>query len=302
LRSEGARLVEALAEAIEISKTGGCRLHVSHLKTSGRDNWGKLDKALELIAKAQSEGLCVSADRYPYIYSKTNLSVVLPPPFSDMDDASIETALRDEAAFTSLEHGLRSSTRDWNMVLLASSKASFAKELCGLSMADAAAKLSLSVSQLVAKLMREDATGAEAAFGGMSQFNLERILALPWLACGSDESARPLDFSIGRSHPRGFGSFPRFLNMVAGRFGMPEAVRRATSLPAELFKLQGRGAIAKGFHADLTLFDERKLKDEASFNSPHKPASGIEAVYVAGRLSFSPANGSCGRAGAALRI
>jgi N-acyl-D-amino-acid deacylase len=300
LRSEGARLLEALEEAVDISRTAACRLHVSHFKTSGRDNWHKLDKAIDLL---QGSGLEITADRYPYIHSKTSLSIALPQPFSEMDDVSLRELLRrDGASLHSLEEGLLASSRDWTTVILASTGAGLAKGFCGQDISSIASALSCSPAQLVARLMLEDAPGTEAAFGGMSEDNLERLLSLPWLCCGSDESARPRDFSIGRSHPRGFGSFPRFINMLASKSGMAEALRRVTSLPASIFGLKGRGLVAKGFHADLVLFDERKLKDAATFIEPHALASGIEAVFVSGQLSYTPSGLSTGRSGRLLHI
>ena len=302
LRSEGTRLLEAIEEAVSISKSGKCRLHISHLKTSGRTNWGKLDSALSLIAKAQAEGLEITADRYPYVHSKTSLSIALPPPFCDMADVAISKALRDDSAFEALETGLLASSRDWSIVILASTNAFFAQPLCGMSIAEISSLLHCSPACLVARLMRDDAAGTEGAFGGMSQGNLELILSQPWLCCGSDESARPKDYSIGRSHPRGFGSLPRFLNMLAPESGMAEAIRRVTSLPASIFGLKGRGIIATGAVADLTLFDESNLGDYASFAEPHAVSSGIEAVFVSGVLSYTASQGSIGRAGHLLRL
>ncbi len=302
LRSEGACLLEALEEAVAISNAGGCRLHISHLKTSGKDNWGKLDAALETVAKFKREGMSISADRYPYIYSKTSLSVALPAPFSDLDDVALAEFLREDSEYAALETALLSSTRDWSLVILASTNAAFVKAFCGLSVSEISAKLSMTPARLVARLMREDAAGTEGAFGGMCQANQDRILSLPWLCCGSDESARPQSYALGRSHPRGFGSFPRFLKAVAATQGMAEAIRRSTSLPAAIFGLKGRGRIVPGCVADLTLFNESKLKDEATFAEPHKASSGIEAVFVAGVLSFTPSGGSVGRAGHLLRL
>ncbi len=302
LRSEGARLLEAIDEAVQVSFAGSKRLHVSHFKTAGRENWAKLDAAIEALDSARAAGLEVTADRYPYIYSKTNLSVVLPAPYSDMDDASISKALCDFKALEALAASLDDSGRDWQMVLLASTSSEFARPFCGLSIADISARLDISPGHVCAIMMRDDASGTDAAFGGMSQFNLQRILALPWVACGSDESARPASYSIGRSHPRGFGSFPRFLNNIAGSLGMAEALRRATSLPASIFRIPKRGLIAPGNFADLVLFDERRLKDEASFAHPHRVASGIVRVWVSGVLSWDSGASSGPRAGSFLRL
>ena len=134
-----------------------------------------------------------------------------------------------------------------------------------------------------------------AAFGGMSPDNLRRILSEPWVCCGTDENARPPDESLGRGHPRAFGSFPIFLKTVAELCGLPEAVRRVTSFPASLFGLKRRGLIRPGYFADLTVFDPAKLGCKADFARPHVQADGIVRVYVNGE----PADGA-NRAGRSL--
>ena len=118
----------------------------------------------------------------------------------------------------------------------------------------------------------------------MSPANLRRILALPYCCCGSDESARPADESIGRSHPRGFGSMPRFFRMMlADGFAMEEAVYRMTGLPAAIFQLADRGELAVGKRADLVLLDTGAFDSSATFAAPHLAATGVAGVWIGGR-------------------
>ena len=127
----------------------------------------------------------------------------------------------------------------------------------------------------------------------MSPENLKRILEQEWVCCGTDETARPQDGSLGLSHPRGFGSFPRFIRLLREQ-GMPmeKIIRKLTALPAEIFRLRGRGLIQAGGFADLTVFREKELNSEADFRSPHAAASGIVQVYVNGTAAF---DGNCGK-------
>ena len=283
LRSEGARLIESLEEAVAFASAGSGRLHVSHFKTAGEANLGKLDAALDLLKKARERGLRVTADRYPYTYSQTSLSVILPPRYDSMRDREIQEKLSgDPAECARLIDELADSCRVKRAILTAVSKAEFLP-FCGLTLEECAARAGMpSAAAFAVTVLREDGARAMAAFGGMSPDNLKRILAEPWVCCGTDENARPRDESLGRGHPRSFGSFPLFLKMTAELCGLPEAVRRVTSFPASLFRLKDRGVIRPGYFADLTVFDPAKLDCKADFAHPHTPAEGIVRVYVNG--------------------
>ena len=287
LRSEGDQLTEALEEAVFLAENGSRKLQVSHLKTALPRNWHKLDRALELIRSARSRGIRLTADRFPYIRSQTSLSVILPQPYDAMDDISIRRTLSEnpgEQEKTARE--LAKSGRDWNSIILTASSCREYACLSGKTIAEAAEQLGMQPEDFCVALMAKDAPGTMAAFAGMSENNLKRILAEEWVCCGTDESARPFDESIGRSHPRGFGSFPEFMKRVAADSGMSEAVRRVTSLPASVFSLKNRGIVRVGAFADLVLFDEADFHANADFKEPHKPASGIRMVWVNGTLSY----------------
>ena len=283
LRSEGARLLESLDEAMAFASAGGGRLHVSHFKTAGEANWGKLDAALAKLEQGRRGGLTVTADRYPYTYSQTSLSVILPPRYDSMRDREIQAALSsDSGECLRLVGELADSLRVKRAVLTAVSKSEYLP-YCGMTLEDAASRARMaSAAEFAVAVLRDDGARAMAAFGGMSPDNLKRILSEPWVCCGTDENARPLDESLGRGHPRAFGSFPIFLKMTAELCGLPEAVRRVTSFPASLFGLKRRGLIRPGYFADLTVFDPAELGCRADFAHPHVPADGIIRVYVNG--------------------
>ena len=304
LRSEGDQLTEALEEAVFLAKNGSRKLQVSHLKTALPRNWDKLDRVLELIRNAQSCGIRLTADRYPYIRSQTSLSVILPPPYDAMDDISIRRTLcENPAEQQKTARELAKSGRDWDSILLTASNCMEYAYLSGKTIAEASKQLGMQPEDFCVDLMAKDAPGTMAAFAGMSENNLKRILAEEWVCCGTDESARPFDESIGRSHPRGFGSFPEFMKRVAAESGMSEAVRRVTSLPASVFSLKNRGIVREGAFADLVLFDEADFHANADFTEPHKPASGIRMVWVNGTLSCGCCLDRTGkRSGTFLRI
>ena len=288
LRNEGDRLEEAVQEAISLAERSGAALQISHLKTALSRNWHKLDAVLGMIQAARQRGVSVHADRYPYTFSQTSLSIVLDQPYDKMTDRAIREVLRnDPAAYECALQQLKTSGRDWNRVILSRSQASAAAGLTGLSMSDAAARTGKTPAELVMEILREDAPGSLGAFGGMSDDNLKRILKQDWVCCGTDETARPADDSLGLSHPRGFGSFPTFIRILrAEGVPMTQIIRKLTSLPAGIFKLPDRGVIRPGKNADLVVFQEDELDSQADFRSPHTPASGIRQVYVNGTAAY----------------
>jgi len=284
LRSEGDRLEEAVREAVSLAERSGAALQISHLKTALPRNWHKLESVLSMIQAARQRGVSIHADRYPYTFSQTSLSIVLDRPYDKMTDRAIREVLQnDPSAYDQALRQLKDSGRDWNRVILSRSGASAASGLIGLTAAEAAKRAGKTPPELVMEILREDAPGSLAAFGGMSEDNLKQILKLEWVCCGTDETARPADESLGRSHPRGFGSFPVFIRMLGNEgLSMEQIIRKITSLPAGIFRLTDRGLIRPGKNADLVVFQEEELDSQADFHSPHRPAKGIRSVYVNG--------------------
>ena len=304
LRSEGDRLEEALQEAVTLAEQTGITLQVSHLKTALPRNWHKLDAVLQIISEARGRGVDLHADRYPYTTSQTSLSIVLPAPFDTMTDAAIRHRLQtDPAARTLALEQLAASGRDWTRVILSQTGAKTGEGLVGMNLAEAADRAGKSPAELTVELLAEDSPGTLGAFSGMSEDNLKRILAQEWVCCGTDETARPADYTLGRSHPRGFGSFPRFIRRLREQqVPMAEIVRRLTSLPARIFRLAGRGMVRPGMSADLVVFDEEGLASAADFRQPHAPADGIRQVFVNGIPAYDgPAKKVTARAGRVLR-
>ena len=286
LRSEGDELLESLAETLECARAAGVgKVQISHLKTAGESNWSKLSTALRLIEDARAAGIAVTVDRYPYVESMTQLSVILPPPWDDLDDVEIQKKLRSPEARERLAAELRRSRRPeyWNRVRLASCAAPKWKDKCGLPVA----AIGDDPCRTVTEILADGAASACGAFRGMCEENLSRILDLDYCMPGSDGNALPADGTFGFSHPRAFGAVAKFIRIRLDASGsVGDAVRRATSLPAEVFGLADRGALAPGYAADLVLFDPDAIDSDADFASPCRPASGIAMTVTAGRTVF----------------
>ena len=302
LRSEGDFLIESVQEAVRIAAAGDNRLQISHLKTALPGNWHKIDRLFQMIRTARKNGCRIHADRYPYVHAQTSLSVILPPPWESMSDAAILNDLRDDLEKQrKLLEKLKKDPPAWERIILCSTAYPEAADHAGSPYLEICTRLKTSPEELCVKLMAADAPGTMAAFGGLSEQNMMRILLDRDVCCGSDDTARPADFSLGKSHPRGFGSFPKFFRIVSETLGTEEAVRKMTSLPAEICNLKDRGILKRGCAADLVLLDPAKFRDRADFRSPHTLADGVEMVFVNGTLSFFDGK-VVGHAGCALRI
>ena len=332
MRSEGNNLLEAMDELLGIAKKAKCgKVHISHLKTAGKANWHKLDDAFLRISQAGESGLELTADRYPYIESMTQLSAYMPSPYSDMDDIALMEHLQDSANFAKfiaiLDRNL--SNDDWERRRLVSTTAKldnlgsvpyfdseyrvrkpdnlgsvpyFDSEyrvrspgpdpkllgFAGRNFIELAEMFGMPPSVICAELLKHDAPGTMASSKGMSAENMMHVLKQPYVCCCTDESARPEDFSLGRSHPRGFGSFPEFFRLMQPLLGAGETIRKMTSLPAEIFGLEQRGRVVPGYYADFVLFNPEKMCHPvkvADFANPHTVAEGIEKVWVNGVLT-----------------
>ena len=287
LRSEGKTLIESVNETFAAAQKAALkRVHISHLKVAGRANWHKIDELINTIEAFRKNGFEVSADRYPYTESMTQLSIILPEPYDDMDDVTLENTLRDAEGFKTIYEALKKLPAErWQTVRLVSAKCY--EKFCGQSFDSIAESLNGDPALICAEILHADAAGALAAFQGMSEDNMLRIMNKDFVACGTDEGSRPLNYSIGRSHPRGFGSMSRFCNILR-KNGMPleKVIQRMTSLPAQIFRLSGKGLIKENFMADMVLFEPDKFKDHATFAEPHQICSGIRKVWRRGEIIF----------------
>ena len=286
LRSEGTNLLESLAETLECAgKAGVKKVLISHFKTAGRNNWSKLSDAIRLIEYARDSGIEVTVDRYPYLESMTQLSMILPPPWDDLGDAELQKRLHDRRGFARMESVLRRSRPPeyWADIRLAATAVPRYAGQCGKRFSE----LNEDPVRAAMELLADGAVSSCAAFGIMNENNLKKILALDYCMPGSDASALPLNGSTGCTHPRAFGAIARFMRLRLDDSGsIGDAVRRATSLPAGFFSLHDRGVITPGRAADLVIFDPDSIDSSADFRSPCKNPSGIMMTVMGGDIVF----------------
>jgi N-acyl-D-amino-acid deacylase len=295
MRSEGDQLLESLDDVVRLARETGVRAQISHLKTSGRDNWHKVEAALARINAARGEGLHVHADRYPYTAAGTDLDVVLPDWASAGGRDAILSCLRHAETRRRVEDALNEEGRDWSEVMVGGGWSDEVRRFSGRTVAEAAQALGLTPGATACRFIDLDETRTGAFFFGMCEENLRRIYGEPWVMAGSDASVRAPWGPLGKDHPhpRAYGTMPRFLRVMQGyasgleRIGsLEEAVRRMTGLPAAAFGIRGRGVLRVGAFADLAVFDEAAFCDQATYAKPHQFSVGMRQVVVNGAVSY----------------
>jgi N-acyl-D-amino-acid deacylase len=298
MRSEGARLLEAIDEAIAIGERSGAPVLIHHLKASGKANWGKMEAAVERIREARDRGLDVMADVYPYVASSTGLDQVLPDWVTAGGSDSTLARLQDLALRDSLEAELsgHTSTGDWTLGTSAGGPSGIQisdvvnpefERYEGMRLDAIAAERGQSAAAAAIDLLVADSLRTSAIYFSMSEDDLMLALRQPWVMIGGDAGTRALDgpLSTDQPHPRAFGTFPRVLcrySRERGLFPLEEAVRKMTSLPAGRTGLAERGRLAPGLFADLAIFDPGTVCDRATFEEPKRLAVGVEHVVVNG--------------------
>jgi N-acyl-D-amino-acid deacylase len=290
MRSEGAMLLEAIREVITIGKGSGVRVHVSHIKTAGMQNWHKADRAISMIMDARNDGLQITCDRYPYTASSTDLDSLLPPwAFEGGNEQELQRLIHEDTR-ARLRKELLDQTQGsgyWERVIVSSVASERNQWMEGKTIAQISSNINSDEIETVFNILVQERLRAGAIFMSMNEDNLRKFLSLPFCAIGSDSSARSFNgpTRLGRPHPRTFGTFPRFLGAYvrdAALMPMTEAVRRTTSLPAEIFGLKGRGRLKEGMFADITVFDSARISDKATFDDPFQGPEGIPYVLVNG--------------------
>jgi N-acyl-D-amino-acid deacylase len=288
MASEGERVVECVMDTLAVGEKTGVRLEISHLKTSGRRNWSKTPAILDLIRRARDAGMKAAADRYPYTYGCTDLDVVFPAWAEEGGRDAVMARLRDPAVREKIRRQLLESRadEDWAEVTVATTRHPENQRFQGLPLPEVAEALGMHAVDAILHLALTDELHTGAFFGSMSEQDMVTILAEHFVMIGSDASARSAEGPLGAGfpHPRAFGTFPRFLRMALDGRTVPvhEAIRKMTSLPAEHFRLAGRGVLRVGYSADILVFDQAAVRDTATPKTPKRYAEGIRHVFVNG--------------------
>jgi N-acyl-D-amino-acid deacylase len=301
MRSEGDHIEEAVQETIEIARESGAPAEIHHLKFIGRSNWGKREKIVAMIEAARASGVRITADMYLYTAGGTAVDASLPPWVHDGGPEAMIARLKDPAIRAKVIAAMREEhPKDWENLyrqagadgmLLLEVKHAALKPLIGKTIAEIAKARGVSAEDAIVDLVIEDEASAGAAYTIITEDNIPRQFVLPWVSSGSDaESSAPEGvFLLSSTHPRAYGNFARiFAKYVREEHVVPveEAVRKLTSLPADVLSLADRGRLRKGAFADVVIFDPKTFQDHSTYAKPMQYATGMTDVLINGQLAL----------------
>lgn len=298
MRSEGDRILEAIDEVLSLVKETGIKAEISHLKTSGANNWGKIDQVLDKIEGAIECGDLLGSDRYPYCAAGTDLDVVLPDWAGEGGLLKELERLKDSSVREKIISELDASSRDWSAVQIGGTWSNETSGFSGRRVSDILLEdksFKNSPGLLMTEILIADEGRTGAFFFGMSEDNLQKIYSRDWVLAGSDASLRAPWGALGRDHPhpRAYGTMPEFFRMLTGRTQGHKAITtregaiaRMTSKAAERFAIKNRGVIKKGAFADIAIWNEDEFSSQSTYLHPHAFAKGMKAVFVNGVLSY----------------
>jgi len=297
MRSEGNRLIEAVEEVIRISREANIPAEIYHLKAAGEVNWPKMDRVIELVEEARAGGLKITADMYTYTAGSTGLNAAMPPWALEGGYDAFFARLRQPAERARIKQAMMAPATDWESlyqaagsperVLLVEFKNEALKPLTGRTLAEVAGMRGTDPYDTILDLMLEDGTRVGAVYFLMSEDNVRRQIALPWVSFGSDGASMAPEgvFLKASTHPRAYGNFVRLLGKYVREedvISLAEAIHRLTGLPAANLELADRGRLIPGAFADIVVFDPETIADRATFELPHQLAVGVRHVFVNG--------------------
>lgn len=285
IRDEGAGVFQALDEFLTIVRRSGAKGEIYHLKVGGRKNWDLMDPLLEAIEAARAAGLPVTADMYPYPASSTGLDSTLPAWAHEGGPKALVERLKDPT--TRERIGREISYHRGEDVLFVSFKNEALKPLTGKTLAAVAAMRGKPVEETAIDLLIEDDSRVGVVFFSQSEDNVRKVIVRPWVSFGSDGGslAPEGDFLKSSTHPRSYGTFARVLGKYVRDeriLSLEDAIRRMTSFPAVTLGLDSRGSLTPGNFADVVVFDPATIQDHATFEDPHRYATGVRHVFVNG--------------------
>jgi N-acyl-D-aspartate/D-glutamate deacylase len=311
MRNESHDVLAAIDEALEIGRQAGVSVHIYHLKAAGNENWPLFAKALDKIQAARNEGMNVTADIYPYINNGIGLdSFIAPWHYANgpvallrkLEDRSFRAELIEEiaTATTDWENWYQNVGRDWNKVIITETADRIDGSVVGRSIADAAGILGTDEWETFFELVK---AGTSVAPQSMNDGQKRAALSEPWVAVETDTA--PANPETSKStHPRAFGAFPRVLAKYVREnrwLSLEDAIRRMTSLPANILGIRDRGLLLPGMAADIAVFDETRVTDTATFAKPMQYAKGIDYLLVNGDVVIDDGRNTGARPGKVLR-
>ena len=297
IRDEGGGLLPAVDELLTIAREAGVPAEIYHLKASGRANWAKLDSVIGKVDSARAAGLRITADMYTYPASSTGLDATMPTWVQEGGYRAWAERLRDPAIRARVAAEMRGDGTAYDNafanaggpdgILLVSFREDSLRYLVGRTLGDVARMRGTAPEETAMDLVIQNGADVGCVYFTMSEENVRRKIAIPWVSFGSDGGSYAAEGVFLRSgtHPRAYGNFARLL----GRYvrdekiiPLEEAIRKLTLLPATNIGIRDRGALRAGYYADVVVFDPATITDRATFEQPHQYSVGVRDVFVNG--------------------
>lgn len=315
-RSEANALDSSLEEVFEIARRAQIPVEIWHLKTAYKKNWGRMPEVLGKIQRARAAGLDITADIYPYIAGSTSLSASLPPWVLEGGTEKMLERMRDMRVRQHLKKEIMSDSRDWENIFLGSGGAEGVligsvsnrqfESMQGKRLSQIAQEQGKDPLDALFDLIVADNGQTGAIYFMMSEEDMRAAMRSPFVSFCTDSGARATDgpLSAAKSHPRGWGSYPRILGRYVREekiLTLPQAIHKMTGAPAKRVGLHERGLLRQGFFADITIFDPQRVIDKATFEMPNQYAEGIAYVITNGEISVDKGKRTSALAGRVLR-
>ncbi len=316
MRSEGQSEMAAIEEALRIGREAHLPVEIFHLKVSGKGRAGSMTKVVAMIQAARDAGQDITADMYPYVAGATALASAMPPWSADGGLNKLLERLQDPVDRRRIKDELGKSHADWENlyldaggapgVMVASVVNKDLKQFTGKTIAQIATEQKKDTADALIDFILADKGQTGALYFIASEEDLQYGLKQPWTSIGLDAGESPLDGPLfePHTHPRTFGSMPRFLGHYVRELHLvplEQAIRKITSLPAQREHLTNRGLLKEGYFADLTIFDPNTIIDKATYTGPTQLSEGVKYVFVNGLLEFENGHLTGVNAGKALR-
>ncbi len=297
MRSEGNRILESIDELMKIANDANIRAEIYHLKMSGKDNWHKYDDVVKKIDSARTAGLHITTDMYNYVAGATGLDASMPPWVQEGGYDKWAERLKDPKIRKRVYKEMTTDTDEWenlmfgagtaDNLLLIGFKNDSLRHYTGKTLTEVAKIHGKSPEETAMDLVIADGSRVGTVYFLMSEENVKKQIALPYMSFGSDaESSAPEGvFLESSAHPRAYGNFSRVLGKYVRDekvISMEEAIRKLTALPASNLKIKNRGSLAEGYFADIAIFNPETIQDHATFAEPHQLSTGMVHVLVNG--------------------
>lgn len=297
MRSEGNHLNEAVEELITIAKEAKVHGEIYHLKAAGIGNWPKMDSVIRRVERARKEGIDIASNMYTYTAGATGMTAAFPPSLQDGGFGKLWKRLQDPAIRADMKKIMKTNPTDWenlysgagsaDKVLLLGFRRDSLFKYQGKTLGEVARIRNTIPEDAAIDLIIQDSSRVEVAYFLMSEDNVKKQLALPWVSFGSDAASMAPEgnFLKQSTHPRAYGNFTR----VIGHYSRDEkiipleiAIQKLAKVAATSLHISKRGELKPGYYADILVFDPATVKDNATYEKPQQYSTGMIHVWVNG--------------------